>query len=157
MKAVTHNESGKRLTVKVATDAEGYKFPANHPTELSTDGTKEYNVIEVTYYDLEATDVVFTDEVTAQYAKLGFESKDIIKACSAGLRLMVGDGAKEQFKVKQGVKELAAAMQWIATDGAGENAKDLLEYSGKAREAKTDDEKAAVNKWLLEKYHSRNG
>lgn len=130
------------------TDKQGrtsWNFPANYPV-TETDNGGRYD-IPVTYHDLEAADDEKTlGQLCDEYVKLGFQDRAAARdAMTGGIRLGLGDLAKDPFKVRKGRsgERAVAAFKWLLTAGKAF----LPEYTTLAE---TDED--AANTFLLAKY-----
>jgi len=137
-KLTTTDKDGK---VKVL-----YAFPSPLPEGIVLKDGKYF--IPVKYVDPEVGDVTFSEEYAAELPS-DIPEADLVAACKAGIRLLLGDAAKEAFRVGgNGVKAQAAALSWACQPA------NLAHFEKWQATVKTSG-KAAADAALLAAYNAR--
>lgn len=141
----------KSSNVQVSIDQKGWKFPTDHPTVKSEDGTKEYYTIPVTYHLLDTADSAMTLEaIIMRYRNYGIT--DPLAEFNAGVKLAFGDQAKAPYRVEGGVKLFNVALQWIVEQ---DDLTLLKEYQTMQKADKANGTSLA-KEWLLEAFRTKD-
>jgi hypothetical protein len=113
VKTVTTYEDGTPTQVKVNVTDKAYAFPDGHARWTSPTTKEVFHVLPVTYYDVETTDAERTLSDLAKASGLSID--DYVKGVNQGIRLRIGDIAKQPFRKATGGKATQAEMiAWFA-------------------------------------------